>query len=74
MAAAVRSYMPIMLTMEVSLIRAISSLPMEGITFLMAWGMTMYHMVVPADSPRDRPASVCPTSTDRMPPRMFSDT
>ena len=38
-----RSHIPIMLTMEVSLMRAISPLPMAGMTFLTAWEGRFLH-------------------------------
>lgn len=66
--------MPIMLTIEVSFIRAIISLPIEGIQFFMAWGATIFLRIVRRGRPRARPASVWPLSTERKPARIFSET
>ena len=66
--------MPIMLTIEVSLTSAMSSLPIAGITFLIACGKTILSRVVLNESPSARPASFCPLSTEQIPARKFSDT
>ena len=72
LAAIFKSYIPTMLTMAVSLMTVIISLPRAGMMFLMAWGATILKKMVDFLRPRARPASVWPMSTERMPPRMIS--
>ena len=50
------------------------SLHSAGRMFLTACGSTIICMVISEVSPRERPASDCPRSTDWMPPRMTSET
>ena len=65
---------PTRLMMDVSLSSAIISLPMAGMTFLIACGKTILTIVCVQGMPSDLPASICPLSTDKMPARMFSET
>src|SRR3954447_14847540 len=61
------------LTSEVVLSIEIVSLPVGGTTTRMAWGSTILRSVCMRDIPSADAASVCPSSTDRIPARMISD-
>ena len=61
-----------MLTIAVSLITVIISLPSAGMIFLIACGATIFIKTVYLDSPSAIPASVCPLSTDKIPPLITS--
>ena len=51
-----------------------NSLARAGRVFFSACGMMIYHMVCTKLSPRLRPASLCPLSTDIIPARIISAT
>ncbi len=68
----VRSTSPMYPLIDVSLSSVMPSLPMAGSTFLKACGRMTRRIVLAYESPRLRPASSCPLSTDMMPERITS--
>ncbi len=48
------------------------SLPVGGTITRIAWGKTMRRMLINRDIPIDFAASICPSSTARMPARTIS--
>ena len=56
--ALIKSNIPIMLTIDVSLIRAMNSLPRVGIIFFIAWGITIFIIVAVKLRPIARPPSI----------------
>ena len=58
--------------MEVSFTVMMNWLMMLGIIVRIACGMMIFRIVVQYGRPRDRPASICPMSTDWIPARMIS--
>ena len=72
-AAILRSYIPTILTIAVSLITVVISFPSDGMIFLIACGAIIFLKIVKFESPSAIPASFCPGSTDKIPPRIISE-
>ena len=64
---------PMMETILESFRSAMLSFTRDGRVFLKAWGKIIFTSILALGIPSAIPASHCPLSTDRMPPRMDSE-